>query len=115
MYDIFHEISSKPLPVFGDPSEAKKGFNKNVTPIKNLVEKIGDLSKLLLEQKNNFLYDGSNIINHTFYTELKRKVQTYALISMGPTGTSLMHMITPKKALDLRFKTKSIKKTLSFN
>ena len=55
MYNIFNEISSKPLPVFGDLNEAKKGFDKNVTPIKNLVEKIGDLSKLLLEQKNNFL------------------------------------------------------------
>ena len=54
----------------GGLDEAKKLLDKNVILIKNLVEKIGDLSKLTLEQKNYFLYDDSNIINHTFYTEL---------------------------------------------
>ena len=39
-YKIFNGISSKPLSIFGDLNEAKKVFNKNLTPIKNLVEKI---------------------------------------------------------------------------
>ena len=70
----------------GGLDEAKKLFDKNVTSIKNLVEKIGDLSKLTLEQKNYFLYDDSNIINYTFYTELNQKVQTYGLISTAALG-----------------------------
>ena len=99
-YKIFNEISFKPLSIFGDLNQAKKVFDKNVTPIKNLVEKIGDL--LMLQQKNYFLYDDSNIINHTFYTELNRKVQTYKLISTLPEGTSLIHMITPKKSFKFK-------------
>ena len=42
---------------------------------------MGDLSKLTLEQKNFFLYDESNYINHTLYTELNKKIQVYGLIS----------------------------------
>ena len=99
-YKIFNEISSKPLSIFGDLNQAKKVFDKNVTPIKNLVEKIGDL--LMLQQKNYFLYDDSNIINHTFYTQLNRKVQTYRLISTVPEGTSLIRMITPQKSLKFK-------------
>lgn len=59
----------------------KKLFDKNVTPIKKLVEKIGDLSEITLHQKNFFLYDESNYINHTFYNKLSKKVQTYGIIS----------------------------------
>ena len=100
----------------GGLNEAKKLLDKNVIPIKNLAEKIGDLSKLMLEQKNYFLYDDSNIINHTFYTELNQKVQTYGLISTVPLDIRSTHMITPKKkALNLKFKMKNIKGTLSFN
>ena len=71
-------------------------------PIKNFVEKIADLSKLTLEQKNYFLYDDSNIINYTFYTELNRKVQTYALISMVAVGTMSTHVVTSQKALKFK-------------
>ena len=70
----------------------KRVFNKNVTPIKNLVKK---LAKLMLEQKNYFLSGDSNIINHTFYTELNTKVQTYQLISTAPAGTRSTHMVNP--------------------
>ena len=71
-------------------------------PIENLVEKIYDLSKLTLEQKNYFLYDDSNIINYTFYTELNRKVQTYELISTVAVGITSTHMVTPQKALKFK-------------
>ena len=70
----------------GGLGKAKKLFDKIVTAIKNLIEKIGDLSKLTLEQKNYFLYDVSNIINHAFYKELNRKVQTYRLTSTAALG-----------------------------
>ena len=92
----------------------KRVFDKNVTPIKNLAKKIHDLSKLMLEQKNYFLHGDSNKINHTFHTELYRKVQSYELISTAPAGTRSMLMVTPQKSLNLKFKTKSAKKILSF-
>ena len=69
-YDIFNAIGYKSLSSLGGLDEVKKLFSKNVTPVKNLVEKIGDLLKLTLEQKNYFLYNDGNIINYTFYTEL---------------------------------------------
>ena len=106
------------MSILGGLNKVKRVFDKNVIPIKNWVEKIGDLSKLMQEQKNYFLYDDSNIINHTFYTELNRKVQTYGLISTVSAGTRPTHMVTPflpKKALNLKFKTKSTKKILSFH
>ena len=45
--------------------------DKNVIEIKNLVNKIGDLSKITFEQRNFFLYDESNYVKHTFYSEFK--------------------------------------------
>ena len=93
----------------GGLNEAKKLLDKNVIPIKNLAEKIGDLSKLMLEQKNYFLYDDSNIINHTFYTELNQKVQTYGLISTAPLDIRSTHMITPKKSLKFKVQNEEYK------
>ena len=90
----------------GGLNEAKKLLDKNVIPIKNLAEKMGDLSKLMLEQKNYFLYDDSNIINHTFYTELNRKVQTCGLISTVPLGIRPTHTIIPRKSL--KFKVQNV-------
>ena len=53
-YNIFnapghHSIASK-----GSKEKLKQILKKNVIPIKELVERIGDLSKLTLEQKNYF-------------------------------------------------------------
>ena len=69
-------------------------FNKNVISIKKLVEKIGDLSEITLQQKNFFLYDESNYINHTFYNELNKKVQMYSVISTPAIGIKTTHLIT---------------------
>ena len=96
----------------GGLDEAKKLFNKNVTPIKNLTEKIGDLSKLTLEQKNYFLYDNSNIINYAFYTELNRKVQTYGLTSTAALGITSTHTITRKKSLNFKVKNEEYKENI---
>ena len=54
---------------------------------------------MTLDQRNYFLYDISNIINRTFYTELNRKVQTYGMINTAPAGIKSTHMVTPKKSL----------------
>ena len=77
-----------------------------------MVEKIADLSKLMLEQKNYFLHNDSNIINHTFYRELNRKVQTYGLISTAPAGTRLMHMVTPQKSLKFKVQNEEYKENI---
>ena len=66
----------------------------------------------MLEQKNYFLHNDSNIINHTFYTELNRKVQTYGLISTAPAGTRLMHMVTPQKSLKFKVQNEEYKENI---
>ena len=57
-----------------------KLFDKNIIKIKNLVNKMGDLSKITFEQRNFFLYDESNYIKHTFYSEFKGYLR-YKMIS----------------------------------
>ena len=66
----------------GTLKEEEEVFDKNVLPIKNLVKEIGDIKKIVYkEQKNFFLYDDI-IIDHTFITELNKRVQFYGLISV---------------------------------
>ena len=98
-YNIMNEPSSELVSRYGGLAKAKKLFDKNATPIKNLVEKIGDLSRLTLDQRNDFLYDISNIINRAFYTELNRKVRTCGMITTAPAGIKSTHMVTPQKSL----------------
>ena len=74
-------------------------LDKNVKEIKELINGIGDLSKLTLEQKNFFLYDESNYINHTFYTELNKKIQVYGLISTHGIGIKSSELVTPQTSL----------------
>ena len=58
-------------------------FDKNVLPVKKLVKDIGDLNNLTFkETKNFFLYDDSNFISNTFFTELNKKIQCYGFISL---------------------------------
>ena len=58
-------------------------FDKNVLPIKKLVKDIGELDNLTIkETKNFFLYDDSNLISNTFFTELNKKIQCYGFISL---------------------------------
>ena len=94
-----NEPDYDPLLRYGGLAEAKRLFDKNVTLIKDLVEKIGNLLRLTLDQRNYFLYDISNIINCTFYTELNRKVQTYCMTVAAPGGIKSTHMVTLKKRL----------------
>ena len=58
-------------------------FDKDVLEIKQLAKDIGDLNTLIhREQKNFVLYDDSNIISNTFFTELNKNIQSYGRISL---------------------------------
>ena len=53
----------------------KTELNKISDHIKDLVQKIGQISETRVEQENYFLYDNSNIINKTLYTKLNKNIQ----------------------------------------
>ena len=58
-------------------------FDKDVLEIKQLVKDIGDLNALThREQKKIVLYDDSNIISNTFFTELNKNIQSCGIISL---------------------------------
>ena len=78
---ILNRPTYKLLP--GTLQEAEEIFDKNVLPIKKLVKETGDTKKIVYkEQKIFFLHDDSNIIDHTLYAELNKRVQSYAVISV---------------------------------
>ena len=50
---------------------------------KKLVKDIRDLNNLTIkETKDFFLYEGSNLISNTFFTELNKRIQAYGYISL---------------------------------
>ena len=58
-------------------------FDKDVLTVKQLVKDIGDLNTLIhKKQKKIILYDESNIISNTFFTELNKNIQSYGTISL---------------------------------
>ena len=72
--------------------------------------------KVNARAKNYFLYDDSNIINHNFYTELNKKSPNlWTNFDCVSRHKGDVHGNPPKKALNLKFKTRSTKKILSFN
>ena len=62
--------------------EAENLVDKNVSPIKKLVKDISDIKKLVHKEHNFFLYDGIDLITHTFFTEVNKKIQSYGMISI---------------------------------
>ena len=71
-YDIFNDTQIVPIP--HPITVCENTFDKNVLPIKKLIKDIGDLNNLAVkETKNFFLYDDSNFISNTFFTELNKK------------------------------------------
>ena len=74
-------------------------FDKNVLPIKKLIKDIGDLNNLAVnETKNVFLYDDSNFISNTFFTELNKKKQCYGYISLLYNNSG-KHLVNSKNRL----------------
>ena len=57
-------------------------FDKNVLERKKLVKGIGDLIPLIHKEQKKNLYDDSNIITNTFFTEFDKKRQCYGFISL---------------------------------
>ena len=58
-------------------------FDEDVLTIKQLVKDIGDLNTLIhKKQKKIVLYDDSNIISNTFFTELNKNIQSYGTITL---------------------------------
>ena len=49
--------------------------------------------------RNFFLYDESNLIFHTFYTELNKKLQIYGLISTSAIGIETAQLVRPSNNL----------------
>ena len=49
--------------------------------------------------RNFFLYDESNLIFHTFYTELNKKLQIYGLISTSAIGIEMTQLVRPSNSL----------------
>ena len=97
-YDIFNNKLSFKL-TRQEVNDLKNLLVVNVNVLKDLVNKISDLSKITLEQRNFFLYDESNYINHTFLTELNKKIQIYDLISTDGIGLCSAELLTPKSSL----------------
>ena len=72
-----HVFKDLPKPL----TECKKLFDKNVLKIKKLEKEIGNLNGAIFkETKKFYLYDNSNVISNTFFTELNRKIQCYRFI-----------------------------------
>ena len=55
------------------PEEFKQILDTATNDAKNSVKYLGNLSKLQIKQKKIFLYDNSNLVKSTYYTELNKK------------------------------------------
>ena len=69
--------------------------------LKNQYKKQRIYQKLSLN-KNFFLYDESNYINHIFYTELTKKLQIYGLILTSAVSIKTTKLIRPENSLKFR-------------
>ena len=92
----------------------KTELNKISDHIKDLVQKIGQISETRLEQENYFLYDNSNIINKTLYTKLNKNIQTSGLISYFNKNTeNYSDLIILKNRLKFVLREDTLRKGLS--
>ena len=74
--DVFKDI---PRPL----TEGEKLFDKNVLKIKKLEKEIGDLNDAIFKETKKFnLYDDSNFIFNTFFTELKNTVLQFYFVTL---------------------------------
>ena len=67
--------------------------------IKNLVKKQAIYQTLRLNKQTFSLYDESNYINLTFYTELNKKLQVYGKISTSAISIKTTNLIRPENSL----------------
>ena len=74
-------ISNQTLHI-NPPATLRAQLNKTSdNGVIHLVKEIGDINKYKIKQKNYFLYDNSNMIEATFFSEFNKKILIYGLIS----------------------------------
>ena len=95
-----------------EAAEVKNTLDENINVIKKRVDKIGDLSKITLKQKNFFLYNESNYINHMFFTELNKKIQIYSLISTDGIGLKSAELVAPATSVKFNILEKKFKEKI---
>ena len=96
-YDVFNnELSFK---LIRQEVNDLENLDVNVNVVKDLVNKISDLSKITLGQRNFFLHNEINDINHTFLMELNMKIQICDLISTNGIGLRSAELVTPESSL----------------
>ena len=78
-------------------------FDKNVLERKKLVKGIGDLIPLIHKEQKKNLYDDSNIITNTFFTEFDKKKQCYGFISLEYNHVN-ENLINSKNKLSFKIK-----------
>lgn len=61
------------------PATTRAQLNKTSDCVIHLIKEIGNIDKYKIEQENYFLYDDSNMIQTTFFSELNKKMQIYGL------------------------------------
>ena len=77
---IFYQPYMRKIP--STLAAAELLFDKDVLEIKDLVKKTADFVKEVTdEQKNFILYNNSDVIQETFFTEIKKNIPSYGMIS----------------------------------
>ena len=98
-YEVLYKTSVVDIPE--SKTEWETLFDKNVLPIKKLVKDIGNLDSLVIkETKYFFLYDDSNSITNTFFTEVNKQLQPYGLIWLEYNSNN-KNLINSKSRLKL--------------
>ena len=63
------------------PVALKAQIYKTSDHVIHLVKEISDINKYKIELKKYFIYDDSNMIEASFFSELNKRIQIYVLIS----------------------------------
>ena len=87
-------------------------FDKNVIPIKRIVKNIGNLNKVIEKEQEIFLHDDRDIIIHTFFTEVDKKIPCFGLISLEYDSNN-ERLITPQNALKFKIQYQTTKKNMT--
>ena len=88
----------KKLEKLGGATQAENDLDKDCQKLKHLQQKLVIYQNKHLN-RNFFLYDESNLIFHTFYTELNKKLQIYGLISTSAIGIETTQLVRPSNNL----------------
>ena len=100
MFFILYSDQTQPHIELKPPVTLRAQLNKTSDHVIDLVKEIGDINKYKIEQENYFLYDDSNMIETSFFSELNTRIQIYGLISyFSDDKKNIAKLITPQKRL----------------